>query len=598
MTSANTPHLFSDAYLAELRNAVPIDDLVADYVDLRPAGSGRLKGLCPFHSERTPSFFVNTGWNRYHCFGCGADGDNIGFLMDIDGLRFREAVGELAEKAGIALPEVADPADEQDRQNRARLRAALDAAADTMHTWLLDRPDARPARDFLRSRHFASRHATVWVIGYCPPAGDTLTTTLTAAGHHVDTLTAAGLTGAHQGRHYDTFRGRIVWPLRDRKGRVVGFTGRDLTGRSRAKYLNTPETSLFRKSDLLYGLDQARPAMLRQQSVILVEGQTDAMAMHAAGFTHSVGTSGTAFTTAQADLLGTSIGDSGEIITAFDNDEAGRNAAWSVFLACQKFTSNITAVAFDEDGDKADACQLWASRGADTITARVAERAPLLRTLLARDIASCDLATPEGKVTATRLVHDRLHQVQSAVLRREYAALTSDWIGVDHSDVAVSEPAPAAPSAGGVRPHTSSPTDRHAAAGELQLAVLLVNTPHLRDELPGGGPYAVFGEQLATIVDMAMSMFPGGRPHEGPEAELWADAMQEVVDAADHPLLWQMAFTDPLDAADCPETVARLRQRQLRNRYAQLHQQIADGTTDRSVLAELADIARTLRAAR
>ncbi|MDN5759473.1 MAG: DNA primase [Tomitella sp.] len=597
MAGAHTSHLFSDVYLAELRAAVPITDIIDDYVDLHPAGAGKLKGLCPFHSERTPSFFVNTVWNRYHCFGCDADGDTIAFLMEADGLRFRESVTELAEKAGIDLPEAADPADEQARHDRARLSAALDAAAARMHTWLRERADARPARDFLRSRSFIGGHADTWGIGYCPPTGDALTAALTADGHHLDTLREAGLTGTHQGRRYDIFRGRIVWPLRDRKGRVVGFTGRDLSGKSRAKYLNTPETTLFRKSDLLYGLDQARPAMLREQTVILVEGQTDVMAMHAARHECTVGASGTAFTTAQADLIATSVGDGGEIITAFDNDEAGQKAAWSVFLACQPFTTNITVVSFADDGDKADACQLWGTGGADAITARVRERAPLLRTLLTRDIGSCNLATPEGKVTATRLVHERLSQVRSAVLRREYSALAADWIGVTADDVTVTK-TPAPPQTGKAltsRPESSAPT---ASPGELQLAALLVDAPDQQATLPAGGPYAVFGKSLATIVDMATHMFPDGRPHDGPDAELWAEAMREVVDPQDEPLLWQMAFSEPLDDTDCQPTVDRLHQRHLRRRYTDLQGRIAADSTDHTTLAELADIARTLRATR
>ncbi|WP_161987455.1 DNA primase [Prescottella subtropica] len=435
MESPSPNRRFTSEFLTELRTRVRLDTLAADYVDLKPAGPGRLKARCPMHSERTPSFTINIDWGRFHCFGCGADGDIIDFLMQADGVSFVDAVTDLAGRAGMPLPQGTNPDSDTDLQARAQLRAVLESAQTILHQRLLDHPDARDARDFLRSRGFTSTHATEWGIGYNPAGGDTLTAALTAAGHTLDAQTAAGMTKHSDRGPYDAFRGRIVWPLNDPQGRIVGFTGRDLTGRAHGKYVNTAATDLFRKGDLLFGYDKARQQMLRQRQVFIVEGQTDVMAMTAAGVTNTVGASGTAFTTTQADLLASQIGDGGEIVIAFDNDDAGRKAAWALFQACQQCTTNITALDLTGYATKADPCDVRLLGGDDALTAAITARKPALQMLLEADITGSDLTTPEGKVNATEQVRRRLENVRSAVLRREYQSWAADRIGVHTGDI-------------------------------------------------------------------------------------------------------------------------------------------------------------------
>ncbi|MBM4568993.1 DNA primase [Rhodococcus hoagii] len=587
---------FTNEFLTELRTRVRLEALATDYVDLKPAGAGRLKGLCPMHSERTPSFNINIDWGRFHCFGCGADGDIIDFLMQADGVSFVDAVTDLAGRAGMALPQGSNPDSDADLRARAQLRAVLESAQKILHQWLFDHPDARRARDFLRSRRFTSAHAADWGIGYNPTGGDTLTAALTSAGHTLDAQTAAGLTKQSDRGPYDAFRGRIVWPLYDPQGRIVGFTGRDLTGRPRApRYLNTDATELFRKGEVLFGYDKARQQMLRQRQVFVVEGQTDVMAMTAAGIANTVGASGTAFTPTQTDLLASRIGDGGEIVIAFDNDDAGRKAAWSLFQACQRFTTNITALDLTNYATKADPCEVRLLGGDDALTAAIAARRPALQMLLDADITRSDLTTPEGKVNATEQVRRRLSAVSSAVLRREYQRWAADRIGVHTNDI------PTSAIVHTREPAAQSATNRPARLTDAETALAAFCITHPHDAAPfleraSTDLYSLFSPAVAELVDMSTSMFPDGPPADSSEAGLWATVMTDVIDADHQPLLWQIAFTEAPEPDTIDDTIARVQRMRLLHQQTVLQRRLAESDCDQiGLLRHLADINRKLR---
>src|SRR5690606_12939794 len=280
----------------EVRSRVNIADIIGDHVTLKSAGVGSLKGLCPFHEERSPSFHVRPGVGRYHCFGCGEDGDVFTFLQRMDHVSFQEAVERMAARAGIELHYEDGGAASVDHGNRARLLAA-NAAAEQYFRAQLAEPAAQPARDFLGGRGFDQAAAERFGVGYAPKSFDAPQTALTARGFTLEELPGAGLLSTgERGNSYDRFRGRVVWPIRDVTGQTVGFGARKLFDDDQGpKYLNTPETLVFHKSQVLYGLDLARREIAKGKQVVIVEGYTDVMACHLAGVTTAVATCGTAF---------------------------------------------------------------------------------------------------------------------------------------------------------------------------------------------------------------------------------------------------------------------------------------------------------------
>lgn len=595
---------FPDSFVRELVERTPLEQIAADYLDLKPAGPGRVKACCPIHSEKSPSFTINVDWNRFHCFGCGADGDVIDFLIQVDGLRFTEAVSLLAERSGVPVPD-SDGADNAEKARDAdRIRGALAAAAPRLQQWLLaDDPAARTARDFLRQRGFTGAHAEQWGIGYNPPTGRALSDALAANGIPLDDQTAAGLTGASDRGVYDVYRSRLVWSLQDPQGRIIGFAGRDLTGNSKQKYVNTKGTDLYRKGSTLFGFAQARTAMLRTKQVHVVEGYTDVMAMVDAGFTNTVASSGTAFGSEQAALLLSRIGDGGEIVTAFDNDTAGHGAAWSVFLACQHFTSNITAVDFADYGGKADPCEVRSTAGNDELRRLVEQKRPVLQMLLSEDVAACDLTTPEGKVSATNAVTSRLSQVASGILRREYQKVTAAWIGVDTDDVNPGQrtPAPTPAAVPDGETVTAAPMPRDTESdSELQLAALLIADPRYIQVVTDYTECTLselLGARVADIVELSAAVFESGRPAAGADATFWGEFMGQEVPEPDRKLLWRIAFTPAAMIEDAEDLTNRVYRRRLGHRIGELNALLGFSTGDEqmTVLAQIADATRKLR---
>ncbi|TCJ75811.1 UNVERIFIED_ORG: DNA primase [Dietzia maris] len=576
-----------DEFLEELRSRVSIVEIATEYTDLKPAGAARYKGLCPFHQENTPSFTVQTDSGRYHCFGCGADGDAISLLTESGGLTFREAVEDLSDRYGLRVPQV-DTGTELDPS--VPLRAALNECQTHLVRWLTEHPQAGPAREFLRDRGFSAEHAALWELGFHPGGNQTLARTVNAS---IDTLLHAGMLADGKYGQYEVFHDRLMWPLRDAQGRMVGYAGRDLDGSSRAKYINTRETALYRKQDVLFGLHLARRDMLRNRQVYLVEGYTDVMAMVDAGLSTTVATCGTAFTAHHASLISARIGDGGEVVTGFDNDAAGHEAAWATFLAVQQFTTNVTSLDLAGTDVKGDPCDVRARSGASALADLAHRRTPLLRTILRNDINAHDLAAPEGKTAARDAVARRLDQVHDPILRREYVPLAAQWIGIETADfpstARTSARTAARPAPVEAQPPAQEVQRARFSESALAVTATLMYRPDLIDDASwyGDGDLAgVLGEELAEVAQMSSALYPQGRPTPGTEdSVVWTQAMFEVLDPPLHPAVSASSMTDPANPEEYSSLILRVARSQCRRRLAAIQSEM--DTVDPSGLPAL-----------
>ena len=315
---------FTQTSIERVKESADIAEVVSAYTDLRRAGQ-RLQGLCPFHEERTPSFSVDPSEKLYHCFGCGVGGDVIKFVEEKEGLAFAEAVEALAERYGVEVErEAEDPRAEEARKRRARLGEVLERTAAFYASFLWEAEEARKAREYLASRGLEQEVLRDFGVGYAPSAWDTVLKRGQRARYSIEELYAAGLLVRNkQGNPYDRFRSRIVFPVRDARGRVQGFGARAMTADQKPKYLNSPEGELYRKKRTLYGIDRARPAMAKAGRAVVVEGYTDVLATHQAGIGEAVAVMGTAITPEQVQLLAQH---ADEVVLALDADRAGREA--------------------------------------------------------------------------------------------------------------------------------------------------------------------------------------------------------------------------------------------------------------------------------
>jgi DNA primase len=316
--------LFTPATVERVKESADIVEIVSAYTDLRRSGA-RFMGLCPFHDERTPSFSVDSQAKLYHCFACGVGGDVIKFVEEKEGLSFPEAVESLAERYGVEIErEASDPRAEADRRRRARLYELLVRTAAFYAAFLRDSPQAAKARAYLSERGLGNEALAEFGVGFAPSAWDRVLTAGQRAGYSIAELEAAGLVQkGRKGGHYDRFRSRITFPVRDPRGRVQGFGARALSPDSKPKYLNSPEGELYRKSRTLYGIDQGRASMAKEGRAVVVEGYTDVLAAHQAGIDETVAVMGTAITPEQLRLLASY---TTEVVLALDADRAGRDA--------------------------------------------------------------------------------------------------------------------------------------------------------------------------------------------------------------------------------------------------------------------------------
>ena len=423
----------------EVRSRTNLADVVGDYVTLKGAGSGSMKGLCPFHEERSPSFHVRPQVGFYHCFGCGEGGDVFTFLQKMDHVTFSEAVERMAAKLGYEL-HYEDGGQASDHGNRARLLAANQVASEFFVAQLAT-PEADPARTFLGSRGFDQSAAERFGVGFAPKSYDALSSHLKALGYTEQELLEAGLVGQGDRGTYDRFRGRLVWPIRDTTGQAVGFGARKLLDDDQGpKYLNTPETAVYHKSQVLYGLDLAKKDIARGRQVVVVEGYTDVMACHLAGITTAVATCGTAFGVDHIKMIRRVMGDvenrdstgTGEVIFTFDPDEAGQKAAGRAFAEEQRFAAQ-TFVAVAPDG--LDPCDLRLNRGDDAIRRLISTRKPMFEFMIKRTLTAHNLDTVEGRVAALRAAAPVVAGIRDQSMSSGYIRNLAGWLGMDPTEV-------------------------------------------------------------------------------------------------------------------------------------------------------------------
>lgn len=460
----------------EVRSRTNIADIVGDYVTLKSAGSGSMKGLCPFHEERSPSFHVRPQVGFYHCFGCGEGGDVFTFLQRMDHVSFSEAVERLAGRISYEL-HYEDGGAATDHGNRARILAANQAASDFFVAQLTT-PEAAPGRSFLGERGFDQSAAERFGIGFAPRGG-VLMKHLNKLGFTSDELVVAGLIGkGERGDYYDRFRGRLVWPIRDVTGQTLGFGARRLLEDDKGpKYLNTPETPVYHKSQVLYGLDLAKKDISRSKQIVVVEGYTDVMACHLAGVTTAVATCGTAFGVDHIKIVRRMIGDydnadttaTGEVIFTFDPDEAGQKAANRAFAEEHRFTAQ-TFVAVASDG--LDPCDLRLKKGDGAVRRLVSTRKPMFEFKIRRELAVHDLETVEGRVAALRAAAPVVAGIRDQALGIGYVRSVAGWLGMEPNEVqsAVNSAKRQVPSAAPAAPQQPSGASEQTSEPALQQA--------------------------------------------------------------------------------------------------------------------------------
>ncbi|MEO5833809.1 MAG: DNA primase [Nakamurella sp.] len=421
-----------------VRDLNKIESVVGDYVALRSAGGGNLKGLCPFHEEKSPSFNVRPSHGSYHCFGCQQGGDVFSFIAEMEHLTFPEAIERLADRVGYVLTRVEGGSSVQvERGTRSRL-VAVNKAAAAFYEARLQTPEAAPARDFLAERGFDLAMAVDFGCGFAPGGWDELTKHLQMQGFTAKELTTAGVSKEGQRGLIDRFNRRLLWSIRDAAGDVVGFGARRLfdDDRIEAKYLNTSDTPLYHKSQVLYGLDRAKKQIAKDRRAVVVEGYTDVMAMHAAGVTTAVASCGTAFGDDHIEVLRRFLRDSdvirGEVIYTFDGDAAGRNAALKAFDSDQKFSANtFIAVA----PDNLDPCELRQKHGDGALRDLVETKKPLFAFAIGSTLAGYDLSTAEGRVAAGRAAVPLVARIKESDLRDQYVNELAPQIGVETAEL-------------------------------------------------------------------------------------------------------------------------------------------------------------------
>ncbi|MFZ2047226.1 MAG: DNA primase [Trebonia sp.] len=418
--------------IAAVRERSAIADVVGEYLQLRPAGGGSLKGLCPFHDEKTPSFNVTPGKELYYCFSCTAGGDVIKFVQEIEHLSFAEAIERLAARAGVELRyEQGGYVPGQETSQRRRLIDAHRAAVD-FYSERIRGDSASAALAFLAERGFELSDAERFGVGYSPAAWDELTRHLRGRGFTDEELLKAGL--ARQGRRglIDMFRGRLMWPVRDLTGETIAFGARKLDPDDDGpKYLNTPETALFKKGHVLYGADLAKREIAHRRQAVIVEGYTDVMACHLSGVPTAVATCGTSFGEDHVKVLRRLImdtnGSDGEVIFTFDGDAAGQRAALRAFSLEEKFVTQ-TFVAVQPDG--LDPCDLRLKHGEGAVRDLVARRVPLFEFAIKSALAKHDLDTTEGQLAALDEAAPIVGRIKDPGRRARYAVNLDRWLGL------------------------------------------------------------------------------------------------------------------------------------------------------------------------
>lgn len=547
--------------IAAVKERISIVDVVRDHVTLRSAGVGSQKGLCPFHDEKTPSFTVRESTGTFHCFGCGEGGDVVAFVQKIDHLTFVEALERLAGRAGVELRRE-DGGDSGPTQGRrTRLVEAHRVAQEFYAERLVGAPEARAARDFLRARDFGRPEAERFGVGFSPRGGDDLARLLRGRGFTDEEMSLAGLVGQGARGSYDRFRGRVMWPIRDTSGDTIGFGARRVfdDDRIQAKYLNTTETTIYRKSQVLYGIDLAKKAISTGRTAVVVEGYTDVMAAHLSGVESAVATCGTAFGVDHIKLLRRMMRDEpgldpARVVFTFDGDAAGQKAAMRAFADDQRWTAqSFVAVA----ADGMDPCDLRLRKGPEAVRHLVEDAVPMFEFAIRTLLSHHDLNTAEGRVGAMKVVAPVINSVKDPSLRPEYQRTVAGWIGVD-----VQQLADQVRRAGTLAPPRDAPVRREAEPEGMEPDPVMA-MPDLRDPLVNAEsqllrvfvqhPNVITGAMLEEIPSEAFvapahrAVFDAIRSvvvSEGMTLAQWVDAVTDGTPLAAQPLVAALAVAD------------------------------------------------------
>ena len=421
--------------IEEVKARVNIADVIGGYVALKPASAGSLKGLCPFHQEKSPSFNVRPLQGFYHCFGCGAGGDVYKFLQEMESLSFYEAVENLAQKASYTLTYEAG-SNAPDQGQKARIYEA-NLAASKYFVEQLGTDAATTGRDFLKSRGFDKSAAETFGVGFAPRGWNNLVDHLKTLGFTEDELVLASLASRGERGLYDKFRGRLIWPIRDTSNQVIGFGARKLFDDDQGpKYLNTSETPVYHKSAVLYGIDLAKKEISKSQKVVVVEGYTDVMACHLAGVTNAVATCGTAFGDEHIRILNrmlsANVDNPAEVIFTFDPDEAGQKAAMRAFADADKFHAN-SFIAVGPDG--LDPSDLRVQKGDEAVQLMIESKKPIYEFAIKQKLKNFDLSSVEGRVGAARAAAGVIATIRDSAMRSVYLREVANWVNLDVSEV-------------------------------------------------------------------------------------------------------------------------------------------------------------------
>ncbi len=514
-----------------LRDAVDMVALVSKETDLRRVGT-RWTGLCPFHEERTPSFSVNAEEKLFHCFGCGKGGDSIGFVMETENLGFPEAVEALAERFGVELKrEREDPQEEERRKRRERLLALLERTAGFYAAFLWEAPEARRARDYLAGRGLGEEVLRDFRVGYAPKAWDRVLTGARRGGYTEAELLASGLAArARNGNVLDRFRERIMFPLADSRGRVLGFGARAMRDEQGAKYINTSENEIYKKGRQLFGIDRARPAIAKAGHAVVVEGYTDVLALHGAGVQEAVGIMGTAVTQEQVAELARNVGSDGQVFMALDADRSGQEAMLRAARIARERQVQLRVVRLPEGSDPAD---LVAADGASAIASRLTHSLSVLEFEVGRVLEDADLDSAEGADRALVAVRALIATAPPrSKVRDSLVRMAADRLDVpvDYLSSAVEAPPesvperrPQGPSAGQTERRFLANSLAAGAAGRDALDWL---TP---EHLGSGVMRRARDHIAANFEDPLGSITPG-------EDDELASLLHEITSLADEPL--------------------------------------------------------------
>lgn len=495
----------------EVKARVNIADVIGERVALKPAGVGSMKGLCPFHDERSPSFNVRPQVGYYHCFGCGESGDVYSFLRAMDHVSFTEAVERMAARVGYTL-HYEDGGAAPETTGRSRLYAANAAAAEFFRAQLMS-PEAETGRRFLGDRGFDAGAAAHFGVGYAPQGWSNLLDHLSAQRFTRDELVQAGLVSQNQrGGMYDRFRGRLVWPIRDVTGQVIGFGARKLFDDDQGpKYLNTPETPIYKKAQVLYGLDLAKRDISRSHRVVVVEGYTDVMACHLAGVTTAIASCGTAFGSDHITVLRRVMGDdssSGEVVFTFDPDAAGQKAALRAFADEKRFAAQ-TYVAVAPEG--LDPCDLRLQRGDGAVRALMENKNPMFEFVIDQRLKDFDLGSVEGRAGALRAAAPIVADIRDPSLRPGYVRVLARRLGLDMPEVQ----AAVERAARGADRAEQRENARVAEPAPIAISVTMASLPNTRDVALERGAMMAFlqyGHRIDPDVFLRALQLPFGHP--------------------------------------------------------------------------------------